>query len=65
MTNQPDPKPEQFRIEELPQGEETLSPEEAENAEGGIIIVGGLTRTRLQNQNVFTLGEQVIRSRDR
>jgi hypothetical protein len=63
MTNQPDPKPEQFRIEALPRGEETLSPEEAENAEGGIIIVGGLTRTRLQNE--FALGEQVIRRLER
>jgi hypothetical protein len=35
-----DPK-ESFQIEEIPQPEETLTAEQAEEAQGGIIIIGG------------------------
>jgi hypothetical protein len=41
MPEKPENAKQEFAIEELPQPEETLSPEEAEAAEGGIIIVGG------------------------
>ena len=45
MGNQPEEGKEPFRIEEIPAPEETLSPEQAEEAQGGIIIIGGALRT--------------------
>jgi hypothetical protein len=51
MTKQPDPDEGQFQIEAIPQPEETLSPEEADEAQGGAARLNlQLTRTTLTDQ---------------
>ncbi len=42
MSDQSEGAKEPFRIEDMTQPEEPLSPEQAEEAQGGIIIIGGI-----------------------
>jgi hypothetical protein len=62
MTHPEDPGPNQFPIEELPQVEETLSPEEAKGTQDGIIVVGGRIEARVTTRS--TLGDGALRKPD-